>query len=72
MSNKDNVVLAIIRLGPGGFIWWIDKANKACRGKSQYLKGNVNHSFQLKKHSDKVSMEFNREDNHSVSRSVFR
>ena len=46
-ANNDIVVLPTIRIFVGDIISWIDKIKIACRGKSRYLNGNVNHSFQL-------------------------
>lgn len=49
LSNKDMIVLPIIRTSVGDIISCIDIASIACLGKSQYRNGNVNHSFQLKR-----------------------
>lgn len=44
----------MIRISVGEIISWIDRANIACRGRSQYLNGSVNHSFQLITNENKI------------------
>jgi hypothetical protein len=46
-ANNEIVVLPTIRISVGEIISWIENVKIAWRGKSQYLNGNVNHSFQL-------------------------